>query len=227
MKENEISLLKWENEIQKGKIKGKDKNIIKNIMKSMSIFKVNSYDAEVIKRDLIGMAHELKLRNSSLNEEINGDVKGFAKEIIANSNGPSKIEIILKFLSELFGLFFMWLSSLSLLAYREYIWELNPNIFIFFIITVLITFIIESIINPIFVVEKGIKKAIPQFISILSFIILVIIIISVNDNSKNIEINSLYIIIPSGIAYLIVKYLNGINIHKLAKGKNNYINDLK
>lgn len=109
----EITLLKRENEKQTRQIREEDKSIIKDIMKSMSIFKVNSYDAEVIQRDLVGMAHELRLRDSSLEKEINGDVKGFSKEIINNSNGPSKIETALNFSSKLFGFYHyqLWLMG--------------------------------------------------------------------------------------------------------------------
>ena len=56
MLKNEVTLLKKENEEQSIKLKQDDSEIIKNIMKSMSIFKVNSYDSQVIRRDLIVMA---------------------------------------------------------------------------------------------------------------------------------------------------------------------------
>lgn len=224
---NEMTLLKKENKKQTREIKEEDKDMIKNIMKSMSIFKLNSYDTEVIKRDLIGMAHELRLRNSSLKEEINGDVKGFAKEIINNGNGPSKIEIILNFLSKLFGWISIWLMSVSIIAYGQFNWGMNSNLFVFYIIIVIVIFIMESIITPIFISEKGFKKNIPQIISAFSFIALIGIILLTNNNSEKIQVNSLYIIIPSAVIYVIIQYLKKINIHRLAKEKNNYISDLK
>ncbi|QUH21229.1 hypothetical protein [Alkaliphilus sp. B6464] len=62
----------------------------------------------VIRRDLIGMAQELKLRGSSLKDSISEDLKEFTNEIIKNSGGPCKREILLNFLSKLSGYFFAW-----------------------------------------------------------------------------------------------------------------------
>ena len=56
MLENEVTLLKKENKDQSSKLKENDNEVIEDIMKSMSIFKVNSYDSQVIRRDLIVMA---------------------------------------------------------------------------------------------------------------------------------------------------------------------------
>lgn len=53
MFKNEAAILKKENNDQSLRLEQNDHNIIKDIMKSMSVFKVNSYDAEVIRRDLI------------------------------------------------------------------------------------------------------------------------------------------------------------------------------
>lgn len=113
------------------------------------------------------------------------------------------------------------------MAYGKFTWDINFNLFIFYTITVAIIFISESIITPLFITEKGFKKNLPQIISILLFLSLISIILLINDNAQKIEFNSLYIIIPSGIAYLIIQYLDRINIYRLAKEKNNYINDLK
>ena len=53
---NEVTLIKTENETQSKNLREDDRKVIKDIMKSMSMFKVNSYDAQVIRRDLIGKA---------------------------------------------------------------------------------------------------------------------------------------------------------------------------
>ena len=82
MFKSEVTLLKKENEEQSIELRKDDERVIKDIMKSMSVFKVNSYDAQVIQRDLIGMAQELKLRGSNLQEAIGDDLKGFTNEKI-------------------------------------------------------------------------------------------------------------------------------------------------
>ncbi|APC38905.1 hypothetical protein [Clostridium estertheticum] len=227
MTQNEVILLKEENEKQSRELREDDERNIKNIMKSMSMFKVNSYDAQVIQRDLIGMAQELKLRNSSLQEAIGDDVKGFTNEIINNSSGPCKREILLNLLLKLSGYFFAWFTGLSFVAYGGLSWEANPIIYFYYIGAVLIIFVTEGMITPLFITEKGLKKKLSSVFSTLLFVIFSTIIYFLNDNQYTIEINAGYIILISAIMYLIVKYLNVININRLAKGKKNYIDDLK
>ncbi|MBU3173613.1 hypothetical protein [Clostridium estertheticum] len=227
MAQNEVILLKEENKKQSIELREDDERNIKNIMKSMSMFKVNSYDAQVIQRDLIGMAQELKLRNSSLQEAIGDDVKGFTNEIINNSSGPCKREILLNLLLKLSGYFFAWFTGLSFVAYGGLSWEANPIIYFYYIGAVLIIFVTEGMITPLFITEKGLKKKLSSVFSILLFVVFSTIIYFLNDNQYTIEINAGYIILISAIMYLIVKYLNVININRLAKGKKNYIDDLK
>lgn len=146
MIENEVALLKRENEKQPKELRVEDERIIKGIMKSMSMFKVNSHDAQVIQRDLIGMAHESKLRDSSLEEAIGDDVKGFTHEIIKNSDGPCEREIVFNFFAKLSGYFFTWFTLLAIGAYGSMSWDANPIIYLYFIGAVIIIFITEGII---------------------------------------------------------------------------------
>ncbi|MCT4598835.1 MAG: hypothetical protein N4A50_13260 [Vallitalea sp.] len=223
---NEVTLLKKENEEQSKELIETDKLEINNIMKSMSIFRVNSYDAQVIRRDLIGMAQELKLRDSSFEEAIGEDVKGFANEIISNSSGPSKSEILLKFLIKLFGFLFMSYTVLAFGAFGELTWDANPVLHLLYIGSVLIIFSTEEIITPLFITEKGIKKRLPSIISILLFIVLGILIYFLNDKGYTQKVHGGYIIIISAISYLVTKYLSIKNINRMAKDKKNYIEDL-
>ncbi|MGK0469019.1 hypothetical protein [Clostridium sp.] len=227
MTQNEVILLKEENEKQSIELREEDERIIKNIMKSMSMFKVNSYDAQVIQRDLIGMAQELELRNSSLQEAVGDDVKGFTNDIINNSSGPCKREILLNLFLKLSGYFFLWFTGLAFVAYGGLSWEANPIIYLYYIGVVLIIFVTEGMITPLFITEKGLKKKLSSVFSIMLFVVLTAILFFINDNHYTTEVNGGYIIVISAIIYLITKYLNRINIHRLAKGKKNYIADLK
>ena len=110
---NEMRLLKKENDEQIKALRYEDVQTIKDIMKGMSIFKVNSYDAQVIKRDLIGMAQEFELRNKTLHDAIGGDIKEFAHDIINNSGGPCIYEIFLGFLLHFTRYFFGWFLIMS------------------------------------------------------------------------------------------------------------------
>lgn len=223
---DELTLLELENKKQFNELIEDDKYMIKDIMKSMSIFKVNSYDAQVVKRDLIGMAQELKLRGSSLKDSIGDDLNGFTNEIIKNSGGPSIREILLSFLSKLSGYFFAWFLLSALVQYGGLSWESSPIIYPFYLGVVVISFIAEGIIAPLYSTEKGFKKNLQSLITLLIFIFWSIISYLLRDSQSNIEVNGGIIIIVSGLVYLIIRYLNSINIRQLAKGKYNFINDL-
>ena len=84
MFKNEVTLLKNENTRQIEFLNEDARSSIDGIMKSMSIFKINSYDAQVIFRDLIGMTQELELRGSDLEHEVDSDLKSFVDEIADN-----------------------------------------------------------------------------------------------------------------------------------------------
>lgn len=226
MFKSEVTLLKKENEEQSMKLREEDKRTIKDIMKSMSVFKVNSYDAQVIQRDLIGMSQELKLRDSNLEDAIGDDVRGFANEIIKNSSGPCKKEILLNFLSKLSGYFFAWFIALAFGAYGSLTWVANSDIYIYYFVIVLIIFIGEGFITPFFSTEKGLKKNLQSLTSILLFVTVTSILYFIYDKQYTKEVNGAYIIVVSGLMYLITKYLNARNIHRLAKDKKNYIEDL-
>ncbi len=224
---NEMILLKRENEAQIKTLRDDDVQTIKDIMKSMSIFKVNSYDAQVIKRDLIGMTQEFELMDKTLHDAIGSDVKEFTNEIIKNSGGPCIYEIILGFLLKLSGYFFCWFLITSIGAYGGNLgWKTDPIIFLFYFTFVILSFITEGIIEPVFSMEKGFKKTLGSIVTISLFLVIVIIYYYLYDNHNAREYNVGYIVITSGVSYLILKYLNSKNIHKLSSNKKNFIQDL-
>ncbi len=228
MFKNEMLLLKKENEVQIKNLRDDDVQTIKDIMKSMSIFKVNSYDAQVIKRDLIGMAQEFELRNKTLHDAIGNDVKGFANEIIENSGGPCKCEIFLGFLLKLSGYFFAWFLVLSVGAYGGSLgWNVDPIIFLFYFSVVILSFVTEGLIDPIFSTEKGFKKEFGSLIPIILFLAVSIIYYFLYDKQNVRQIDVGYIVLISGVSYLITKYLNSKNIQNLASNKKNFIQDLR
>lgn len=224
---NEVNILKEENKEQLYGLEENEQDIIKDIMKSMSIFKVNSYDAEVIKRDLIGMAQDLNLRGSSLKEDIGDNLKEFTRDIINNSSGPSKLEISLGFLSKISGFIFVGFTALAFINYGGLSWNVNPILIFYYIAFYSIPFIIEGIIDPLFSTERGFLKSLPSIISISLLIALTTAIYPINNNASTKMINVSYIIGISGLIYLVSKYFYIKNIHELAKDKRNYIQDLK
>ena len=116
---SEVTLLKNENTRQIESLNEDARSSIDGIMKSMSIFKINSYDAQVIFRDLIGMMQELELRGSDLEQAVDSDLKSFVDEITDNGAGPDKMEVLLGFLIRLTGTLFLSFGLLSAFAYTS------------------------------------------------------------------------------------------------------------
>ncbi len=226
MFKSELSLLKNENTRQETILKENTKDTIKDMMKSFSVFNINSYDKEVIRRDLIGMAQELELRGSSLEESIGESPQEFIEEIKTSSGGPNRTEILLGFLIKLSSIFFLSFGLLSLLAFGSFTWESNKVIFLLYIGVSLIGFIGEEIISPKYSMEKGDKKGIPVIFSLILFVSLTYIVFLLNDKENTIKIPAGGIMAISGLGYFVFNYLNIKNIEKLAKGKKNFIADL-
>jgi len=226
MFKSEVTLLKNENAKQSESLGGNARSTINNIMKSMSIFRINSYDAQVIHRDLIGMAQESELRGSSLEHDISNDLKEFVNEIVNNSTGPSIIEILLGFLIKLSSIFFLSFGFLSVGAYSSLSWNANSIIFLLYFGMTFISFIADGLITPLYSVKKGFKKYVPTIISMTLFFMLTAIVFMLNDNSDTIKIYAGSVIMLSGLGYCILSYLNVKNINRLSTGKRNYIADL-
>ncbi len=226
MFKNEVNILKKYNKEQSSKLETIDYDIIKDIMKSMSIFKVNSYDAEVIRRDLIGMSQELRLRDSSLKESIGDNLTGFTGDIIKNTNGPSLLEIFLWPLSNISLYIFLTLIFSSFFLFGGLYWKATPPILLFHIGYGFIIFIIQGIVIPSFITRKGLMKMVPSIITVILISILMFITKYFIENGTVKVINVSSRILLSALTYIISKYFYTKHIHNLAKDKKNFIEDL-
>ena len=122
---NEVKLLRKENDNLSRWLNEDDEDILDNIMGSIGVFRVNSFDTEVIRRDLIGMAEEARLRDSNMKEAIGDDIKLTTYEIIKNSRGSSKLEIVLLYLKYLSGIVFVMLGFSGIIANSNLIWDVS------------------------------------------------------------------------------------------------------
>lgn len=227
MFKNEKTVLEKENNKQSLKLKDKDNATIKKIMESMNIFKVNSYDAQVIKRDLIGMAQEANLRDSNLKEFIGSDPKEFARDLIANSNGPSKIEIVLNFLSMVSVYIVFWSIAFGFGNDDILSWGISIEDLLSLSIMVLIVFVGEGVLAPFVASKLGFEKVLSYVVPIILIILFSLIVAPINSNTYISTVNLKYVVAIFVLVYLLSKYLTSKNIHKLSKNKLNYIKDLK
>ncbi|KUK71877.1 MAG: hypothetical protein XD91_1674 [Clostridiales bacterium 38_11] len=158
---NILKLLKKENKKQLLQLTMDDYVLIRDIMKKMNIFKINSYDALIIQRDLIGMAHEMKLRGTSLTQEMGDGFDDFIKEVVQNSRGPSYWEIGLSLLKKFAFMISAWIVFFSWLQG----WPSGIALPALLFLIIPLQFLNEAILRPIFILEKGFKKQV-RFMSL-------------------------------------------------------------
>lgn len=228
MIKTEIDILRKENEIQSEWLHKDDEIIIDKIMGSMSILKVNSFDAQVIYRDLIGMAREARLRKLSLKHVVGDDFKKFADEIISNSRGPSISEILSSFITSLCGFILFWVIFEGYASYGNMLWKISLWTCIIYISIFIIYFILRSYISPMFIMKKGWKRYIPTLLIIIFWIsFLSSSFTSINNMNSTITINPIYILIIASVTLIISGLQYKRIIHRLAKDNSNYIQDLQ
>jgi hypothetical protein len=166
---NVLKLLKKENEKLSLQLTRDDFILIRDIMKKMNIFKINSYDALIIQRDLIGMAHEMKLRGNSLTQEMGDGFDDFIKEVVQNSRGPSYWEIGLVLFKHLS---LMIVAFIVVLAWMQR-WPSSVVLPTYILLFVPLSFLNSGILSPIFIFEKGFKKHIQYIIIVAIYIPLI------------------------------------------------------
>lgn len=215
---NVLKLLKKENEKQSLQLTRDDFILIRDIMKKMNVFKINSYDALIIQRDLIGMAHEMKHRGTSLTEEMGDGFDGFIQDVIQNSRGPSYWEIGLSLLKKLTFMIAAWIVFFSWLQR----WPSSLVLPTFLLILIPLQFLNRSILQPIFIFEKGFKKHVPDLILIAIFTPLILL------HEKGSRL--MFPTIPTLIALFAVYGLAYWGYHKhmsnLAKDEQSLVEDL-
>ncbi len=226
MFKTEVTLLRKDNIEQFKALALEDRQIIMDIMSGISIFKVNTYDIQVIQRDLIGMAQELRMRNSNLQEAIGGDIRSFVDEVVKNSAGPSGIELLLSFLSRLSVYFFASFLYSSLVTSGGLIWSGYSSIFLRELGMVLILFIAEGLLAPLFINKIGFQKRFHLYTTFALLAGWVVIMHFFIDRNNRIDINVKPILLAAANIFAVAQYLRKLNISRLAKGKKNYIQDL-
>ncbi len=221
---NIIKELKKENNKESRKIMLDDLGLIRNITDKMNIYIMNTYDMQIVKRDLIGMAQEMKLRGTTLRDELGDNVDEFTKEIIENSRGPSKLEIFQRLLKTYTLTFIIMLGSIILLSKNiNSLTSLYLPIFVG--ILILTQTIIAIIFEPVFNLDKSYKKYIPRIIYVIPLFIFLI-----SDLNKLVRygptIKKIYLIIFLLIIYAITYFAHNKHIENLAKSSDNIVGDL-
>jgi hypothetical protein len=149
-----------------------DQTLIQNIIKRMSIFKVNTIQAQIILRDLIGMAMEHHLRGTSLKRELGDGAADFANAVYQSAKSTNWLEIILSLVLRLSAYFFLWFLGSSLLLYGGFTWKASPFIYLIYGSFVFISFILELIVTPHVVMLSSAKQNLIQVILLLAVIMI-------------------------------------------------------
>jgi hypothetical protein len=221
---NIIKELKKENNKESRKIMLDDLGLIRNITDKMNIYIMNTYDMQIVKRDLIGMAQEMKLRGTTLRDELGDNVDEFTKEIIENSRGPSKLDIVLSSL-KIFVLSLTVLYGVILLLFRNFDSTVSIYLPIIVVLFIGIVTVLESIFIPVFNMEKSFKKYVPNVIRGLSVFFLL-----TSGVPKLVRygpsIKRIYLILIFLVIYAITSFAHNKHIENLAESSDNIVRDL-
>ena len=220
-----IKRLKKENNKQMYQLMRDDYIFIKNIMAKMNVFKINTYDSLIIQRDLIGMAHEMKLRGTTLHHEIGGEVDEFAKEIISNSRGPSYLEIGLDIIKKFSLMVGIYAALFTFFFYGQIPWYEPIGIPYIFLVLIPFAVVSDGVLRPIFVFDKGLKKQLPGIIWSGLFV-LVALWSPIEDRRMLIMINGGLVIIVSVITFSLSWWAHRYHMTQLAKKEPQIIRDL-
>jgi DNA-binding ferritin-like protein (Dps family) len=228
---DEARLLKKENDDIARWLEDDDEDIIDKITDSLGIFRVNSFDAQVIRRDLIGMAEEARLRGSTMKEVIGDDIKLTTYDIIKSSRGHSKLEIVLLYLKYLSGIIFVSfaLSAAMQYAYSRLAWEVSLIGLFSFVESITWFFLIAKLVRPLLNMDGWGRFGFywTMFAAIglgnYSFILFTA---PYFENAKTF-IQVQYLLLMSAIVFLFASYHYRQVIGDLAKDNKNYFEDLK
>lgn len=227
MLNNEFRKLRKENSIQVDKLSDQSRNYIKEVNKSMSIFKINSYEKEIINRDLIGMAEEIEIRNSSLKKELGDNPKSFSEEILASGEVSfSPVELCLSVLRNFSIITLLSVIFLSLFAYGNFSWDMRLEMLLVYFMIGFVGFLIDGLISPMFAAKDGLRTMVPLGLFLVLFRILnkyEARLIS-TDMTKNIGV--MYIIGIFIFILFLVELINSKNIQAIEKKEKTYISNL-
>jgi len=174
---NERTKLKQSNKKDFMELKQEDQKLIKVIMARLSMSKVNSHQAQVIKRDLMGLAQDSRLRGSSLNADID-NLEEFADDLFVSASSSNTIELVLGFAIRLTGYFFVWFLLGSFILYSGFNWQINSLLLPMYIMIVLISYLLELFIAPRFALKSGLMAVVPN----MSIIVCIMTLISIGTH---------------------------------------------
>jgi hypothetical protein len=216
-----LKQLKTENLELLGQLSHDDQKLILSIIKRMNIFKVNSIQAQIIQRDLIGMAIEHQNRGSLLTEEFGENPEVFANEVYDSAGSFNWQEVLLNLTIRMSGYFFLWFLFSALMLYGGFTWQSNWSIYPFYAAVIIISFVIELLITPHFIMKQGIKQHFPQFIGLALIISTTAGFIKMSSSLTPHVINVLPIIATSGAIFVIAQFVQNQLFLKIASKEKN------
>lgn len=229
MIKNKLKFLKKENDNISRWMNDEDENLIDSIIESLGIFRVNSFDAQIIRRDLIGMAEEARLRGSNMKEVIGDDIRLTSYEIIRNSRGSSKHEIVFLYLKYLFGIVFSLIGFYGSIITRSLTWNVNIMGLFSLVLSTSMFFLLAKLVRPLLNMEgwgrfgyywtllTALSLSTPAIYAAYSGNLIA---------PQRISVPGWIVLSVSGLLYLVSDYYYRRTINKLAMDNSNYFEDL-
>lgn len=205
MFENPLKQLKAENVQLADQLSNEDRLLIHNIICRMNVLKVNSLQAQIIQRDLIGMAFESQKRGTPFANELGDNLEVFADEVYESVGSYNWKELLLGLTIRVSGYFFLWFLMSSLMLFGGFTWRANWSIYVFYAAIATLSFIVERLMTPHFVMKQGIKHHLPHLIGLVLFISIAATLLTYSAALEAHLINVLPAIIVSGAVYIMAQ----------------------
>lgn len=218
-----LHLLKKTNHEQLLNLAVEDQKLIADMMKRLSVVKVNSIDAQIILRDFIGMAMEQKSRGSSLAVSLGDEASEFADAVYKNSGGANWLEFSLNYVLRLSGYFFIWFLMSSLLLYGGFIWQANISVFPIFATVVTLSFVLDLWITPRFIMKA---RHLPSIIAVMTLILVTAVFMRFTDQLETVAIYAWPVIGVSAVVFVIAQVMQNLLMRRIALSERHLIEDL-
>lgn len=165
------------------------------------------------------MAEEARLRGSNMKEVIGNDIKMTTYDIIKNSRGHSKLEIIFLYLKCLSGVVFLSLGFFGVLNLTNFSWYIGLRGLFMLVEHITYYFLISKLVRPLLNMEGwcrfGFYWTMFTAISVYSYAFLFGAYSTEMNEYFRVYINKGYVLIAAGLIYLISEYFYRKNISKL------------
>lgn len=211
---NELNLLRKENKLREEFLSDIDRKAITRMLSYINMPKISCFEAEVMRKELIGMALEAEQRGEALIDVIGEDEKAFCDEMRRSGSERQVKEQMINGFYRVSSFFMIYVIITPLMYWGSI--PISVNVLVFLPVWSILGLMIDCYIKPRCIYEIGVKKLLPIIFQSAAFIILIL---CVGFSSREVlfYINQWIAVVVVGVIWLISKITYDSYIHKISK----------